>query len=326
MLTIRVRNVNEALNVGVLCLAESGVEQPSRYGLTREYPGPVTTQYDNPCERVLFNPERDANPFFHLFESLWILGGRNDVAYLTRFNKRMAEFSDNGKSFHAPYGFRLRAAFGFDQLNEAVEILTGDPESRRVVLQIWDAKQDLGAESKDIPCNDLIFVKIRDGKLNITVCNRSNDMIWGAYGTNIVQFSMVQEYLAAMLGCQVGTYHQVSDSFHVYLDNASTPLWESLVAQRYSPDPYTSENRKVSWYPLVSNPKTFNKELCAGLIRGFYNIDTDNPFFTLIAGPMEYAWVIWKEGRKQEAMDVLRGLSHWDWCRAGLEWMQRRMK
>ena len=33
-------------------------------------------------------------------------------------------------------------------------------------------------------------------KLCMTVCNRSNDMLWGAYGANVVHMSMLQEFVA----------------------------------------------------------------------------------------------------------------------------------
>jgi len=171
-----------------------------------------------PQNRVLLNPKRDANPFLHLFEALWVLGGRQDVGFLTMFSKRFTEFSDNGATFHAPYGHRLRKKFGFDQVNLACKHLKAKPDSRRVVLQIWDANLDLDANSKDLPCNDLVMCTINPHThaLDITVCCRSNDAIWGAYGTNAVQFSMLQEYMAAKIGVPIGVYTQMSNNFHVY--------------------------------------------------------------------------------------------------------------
>ena len=56
----------------------------------------------------------------------------------------------------------------------------------------------------------------------MTVCNRSNDMLWGAYGANAVHMSMLQEYLASRLEIAVGEYTQISDSFHVYQND----VWE----------------------------------------------------------------------------------------------------
>ena len=82
MHVIRARNVQEALVVGLQDLRRYGVERESRNGPVVVFPEPVTTVCERPEERVLFHCERDANPFFHLFEALWMLAGRNDLAYL----------------------------------------------------------------------------------------------------------------------------------------------------------------------------------------------------------------------------------------------------
>src|SRR6185369_9893998 len=98
--------------------------------------------------------------------------------------------------------------------------LSRDKHNRQAVLQIWDATMDLDAQTKDKPCNDLIFCRTDRGVLDITVCNRSNDIIWGAYGANAVQFSVLQEYLAARIGIPMGEYTQFSFNYHAYESNA----------------------------------------------------------------------------------------------------------
>jgi hypothetical protein len=52
--------------------------------------------------------------------------------------------------------------------------------------------------------------------LDLTVCCRSNDAIWGAHGANAVHFSVLQEYLAARIGVGVGTMYQWSNNYHAY--------------------------------------------------------------------------------------------------------------
>src|SRR5215510_3212831 len=146
MKVIHARNVNDAIVRGAQLLKEGGRPQPSRAGGTIEYPEPVCTVYERPLERVLFDAVRDANPFFHLMEALWMLAGRRDVGWLARFNQRMATYSDDGVVFNAAYGYRWRNQFqlktgdGGDQLSAIVKLLRADPDSRRAVLQIWDAE------------------------------------------------------------------------------------------------------------------------------------------------------------------------------------------
>ena len=69
MKVLQVRNVHEALPRALQLLDREGIRRESRNGPVIQGP-PVATVYMHPWERVLFWPERDANPFFHLYESL----------------------------------------------------------------------------------------------------------------------------------------------------------------------------------------------------------------------------------------------------------------
>lgn len=185
----------------------------------------------NPYRRLVGGYNRNINPFFLFAEAMWIFVGRKDVKFLTMFNKNMENFSDDGNVFHAPYGFRLRhwgirsedkfceenlhAAQGYDQIADAIKLFDNNPNTRQVVLSIWNPDLDLGTKTKDIPCNDIIMLKIRDGKLITTIQNRSNDLHWGL-PTNIFQFSFMTEVIAACLGIELGTQTHNSQSLHVY--------------------------------------------------------------------------------------------------------------
>lgn len=325
------RNVQMALPMGLDFLRREGVARESRNGPVLVADAPVTTVYDKPLERVIFWPERDANPFFHLMESLWMLAGRNDVAFCTKFVKTMLNFSDDGKTFHGAYGYRWRQHFGFDQLGHVIEALKANPDDRRQVVQMWDAKVDLGRTGKDLPCNTQIFFAINvHGALDMTVLNRSNDMIWGAYGANAVHFSYLQEYVAAGIGIPVGRYYQVSNNFHAYLKTYE-PLQE--LADR-APDPYRVSSEclyslgQVQPYPLVStNVKTWQEDLSMfmqdGPIIGFRD-----PFFRRVASPVWLAHKAYKDGsgeaRYVDALEVLQQCQASDWRVACSEWIQRR--
>src|ERR1035437_1373505 len=97
---IKVRNVEEALGEGFQWLKVAGLNETSRNGPVRVAPGPVLTEYSHPQERVVFNPVRDANPVFHLLESLWMLAGSDSVGFLLPYNARMAEYADSDGFLH----------------------------------------------------------------------------------------------------------------------------------------------------------------------------------------------------------------------------------
>src|ERR1017187_3661662 len=107
MRILHVRNVHEALPRALALLEQEGVERPSRNGPVLLGPS-VTTVYERPCERVIFWPERDANPYFHLYEALWMLAGRDGIAGPARYAKQIREYSDDGVVLHGAYGDRWR--------------------------------------------------------------------------------------------------------------------------------------------------------------------------------------------------------------------------
>ncbi len=118
-----------------------------------------------------------------------MLDGRDDVASIASYVKRMETYSDDGKTLQGAYGYRWRSHFSIDQLLSVINKFQVSPEDRRIVLTMWDPITDLGIgqrRSKDLPCNTHVYFKIRDNHLLMTVCCRSNDIVWGAYGANVV--------------------------------------------------------------------------------------------------------------------------------------------
>lgn len=336
MNTIHARNVEEALPLALNMLWDSGQPVTSRGLPTLEAPGPVATVYACPWERVLVDPVRDANPFFHFFESVWILAGANTANLPQFFLSRITDYSDDGKVFHGAYGHRLREAHGFDQLKEAVNILKAKPDTRQVVLSIWHPKLDLGASTKDTPCNDMIMFKIRDERLVMTVCNRSNDAIWGAYGANAVQFSIIQEWVAARLGILPGRYVQMSDSFHVYTD---LPLWKQFAERTWRPTPAVNfyDDTQVAERPLFHDPQDAAWAMeDAEMVNQFAEMDMlPSVATTARAGlksymmkgvgvPMLVAYLNFKAGDWAGAFQACQHIKEPDWAHACHQWINRR--
>lgn len=417
------RNVNEAfahlvtqIHTGRIAIRSS----PSRYGDVLVIDEPVTITYTNPTERVLFNTARDANPFFHLYESLWMLAGRNEVAPLAYFNSRMPEFSDDGTTFNAAYGYRWRNHTdwrpegkrrfkseetgeekdfypGVDQLKLIISHLRQQPWSRRVVLAMWSVEDDLlkiglpcpacggqvtgGPEwewvtchgcnntggtpaSKDIACNTHAYFLVRPGKcpdcegvglrhhttdypiesaelcktckgepypvyLDITVCNRSNDMVWGMLGANYVQFTMLQEYIAAHLDLAPGKYHQVTNNLHVYTATWNAEAWLAYY-QSGVWDWYSSPKREVDFkdeLPLVENSAIFDRELPEFVRRHSRDAvgnEYKSPFLEHVAQPAFIAWHYHKRREYDNAFQTLAGVQALDWRTAMDAWLRKR--
>lgn len=337
MIALRARNVEEALPEGCRVFDwRKGTERESRAGRVRVLRGLYATEYSTPTERVLFDPDRDANPYFHFMEALWMLGGRADVAFPKQFNSKFGQFSDDGKEFHGAYGRRWRSWFGADQLRSIVAALLENRECRRQVLGIWDPTRDLGADSKDVPCNlSVVFQVAPDGRsLDATVFNRSNDLIWGAYGANAVQFSFLLEYLAVSTGLTVGRLTQVSANTHVYerhwdlvekLAKKSKDALDASVARGWY------SRGLVAPYPLVnvSSVGAWDRELATFLDRGVDGTYRD-PFFREVACRLLMSWMAFSNRKSlkrfDEAIGALQECPASDWAKACREWVERRAK
>lgn len=193
--------------------------QSGRGGTTKELLRAVFT-ITNPRQRWVVSRHPTLSPAFAIAEVIWILNGRNDATFLNHWNPRLPKFAGVVDRYHGAYGYRLRHAFGFDQLEQAYRALTHNPDSRQVVLQIWDPATDFpdtegGPVAADIPCNVCALPKVRGGKLEWLQIMRSNDVQRGL-PYNFVQFTCLQEVMAGWIGAEVGAYAHVSDSLHMY--------------------------------------------------------------------------------------------------------------
>lgn len=341
----------------------------SRNGPVLMIDEPVIVTYTHPQERVLRNPVRDCNPFFHLYESLWMLAGSNDVTQLAYYVKRMLDYSDDGKTQNGAYGYRWRKsgvahsedyAYTFtsiDQLNILIEHLKNKPESRRAVLQMWNVEDDLLKidTSKDVCCNTSVYFSIRTEKtvsalgfvehiykdvqyLDMTVTNRSNDLVWGMLGANFVHFTMLQEYVADCLGVRVGKYHQITNNLHIYTSTNSgyTPkewiapyktIWDTSHKEEF--EPYLNSTEHI---PLVNNKEVFDVEVqkfveSHGSSDGFNaRQDYTEKFLRDIAWPMCRAYHWHKLKYDYTALECLQSVAHPVWRADAIEWICRRMK
>lgn len=323
MIVIEARNVNDALTTFCDVLAANGVRRGSRYGEVTYIPVPVTTHYMKPTERVLFSRERDANPFFHFFESLWMLAGRNDVAFPARFAANIASFSDDGKTFNGAYGHRWRGHFGHDQLKKIIETLRANPDDRRCVLQMWDGRHDLGLASKDVPCNTAAYLSVNAvGEVDMTVTNRSNDAVWGCYGANAVHFSMLQEYVAGHLGRSVGSYWQMSNNLHVY-EATRHLLPSTILIDNY----FTGAASPMPMFSPLEKPGAWDEDL-EMFLDNPANFGLRHSFFRRVATPMWMTFSAYANrgdaDRFSVAREILSQCRAEDWRQACLEWLGRR--
>ena len=201
--------------------------QDGRGGPSREIVHAAISIAD-PRQRWAVSRQPALNPALALAEVVWIMTGRRDLAFLEFWSREYRKYAGDGPELHGAYGYRIRRHLSIDQLDRAFRALSSNPDTRQVVLQIWDSEVDMPNPDgtpvdDDIPCNVVSMPKVRDGRLEWLQVIRSNDVFRGL-PYNLVQFTSLQEILAGWLNVECGTYNQLSDSLHVYEQNTADVL------------------------------------------------------------------------------------------------------
>lgn len=213
----RFQSVDDAFQGMLSRLLTEGEREESRNGPTLELSA-QTIIIEDPTDRFLRSRARHNNPFAAIAESLWVIAGRNDLAYLTPYLRRAADYSDDGGvSWRGGYGPRLRDWHGVDQLAEVRALLGESKSTRRAVMSIFDPAQDF-RNSKDIPCNNWLHFLSRAGKLDLHVAARSTDIWFGFSAINAFEWSVLQEMLARWLHLEVGNLIFFTSSLHLYVE------------------------------------------------------------------------------------------------------------
>lgn len=319
MYEITGRYLDSLYKRGLQIINEIGMQEESRNGPVLVLPAPLLTEWLWPRRRVLFNPARRCNPFFHVMEALWMLAGRNDVAFVAKLVKRMADYSDNGLTFNGAYGWRWRRHFNRDQIIGVVEELRSNPKSRRCVIAMWDAWEDHpAAQTKDLPCNTQLMFRVNQERLDMTVVNRSNDMIWGLYGANAVHMSFLMEFIASAVGVPMGKMYTLSNNAHVY------PLMVDLSKLMDGLDYKSPTFDGKEEIPLLPEGTDYMDAL--GEIEKFCKYwPTANlklPFLTTVAQPMMAAWGVRND--LELSLKHANTIADQEWRIACTQWLKTR--
>ena len=151
---------------------------------------------------------------------LWMVSGSTDNESLLKDYPNIARFMEKPKSIDLPanfntfYGPRI-----LEQLPHIIKELKNNPDTRRAVISILDKSDSLLLDKPDetleFPCCDSATFSIREGKLNIHLHMRSQNMgqvlkldmyLWGRFQTQI----------AEELGLPVGKFTSTIVSAHVF--------------------------------------------------------------------------------------------------------------
>ncbi|MDB5182106.1 MAG: thymidylate synthase [Candidatus Saccharibacteria bacterium] len=105
----------------------------------------------------------------------------------------------------------------FDEPNSQIEFLINNLNPDRPVgeaqISMWDKNIDQG--QKVAPCTQIIWARIKHGKLELHVHANSSDA-YKKLLMNMLEFISLQYYIAERVGVPVGKYYHFLDSCHLH--------------------------------------------------------------------------------------------------------------
>ncbi|MFK0691574.1 thymidylate synthase [Mesorhizobium sp. IMUNJ 23033] len=211
-MNIRGDSLDDLLRSVYRRIVRDGMNISPRKGDAREIIGAKLT-LTNP--RARFSRAESRSILFScLGEFTWILSGSESLSQIAYYISRYRELSNDGLILRGAYGPRIFGGGANSQFNQIARALSRNTDSRQNVIQIFDP-EDLADDNLDVPCTCTMQFFKRQNRLHMMVSMRSNDAFIGM-PHDIFCFTMLQEIMTRRIGCELGEYHHVAGSLHLY--------------------------------------------------------------------------------------------------------------
>lgn len=195
----------------------------------------ISFRIDDPIDRTPYLEARKANVVFQHAEALWYLAGSDDLDMIGYYAPSLKRFSADGRTLTGTaYGARMFAPDdgGASQFDRVLRLLKDDPTTKRAVLLAMRPEELVDMGNIDVACTLGLQFMLRDGALHASAYMRGNDALVGLLG-DVFAFTFIQEYLARLLGVQVGAYTHHVGSMH--LNAADSDRAKAILAEAAGP-------------------------------------------------------------------------------------------
>lgn len=155
-------------------------------------------------------------------ELIWFLAGDTNTAYLTKHGVTIwDDWADETGDLGPVYGKQWRSwatpdGRTIDQIQEVVETLKSNPDSRRMIVSAWNP-----ADIPDMalaPCHCLFQFYVAEGRLSCQLYQRSADVFLGV-PFNIASYALLTMMMAQVTGLQPGDFVHTLGDAHLYLNH-----------------------------------------------------------------------------------------------------------
>jgi thymidylate synthase len=157
-----------------------------------------------------------------IYELLWFLKGDTNIQYLKENNVSIwDEWADENGNLGPVYGKQWRSWQGangktIDQINEAVNAIKNNPDSRRIIVSAWNVAEI--SEMALAPCHCLFQFYVADGKLSCQLYQRSADTFLGV-PFNIASYALLTMMMAQVCGLKPGEFVHTFGDVHLYTNH-----------------------------------------------------------------------------------------------------------
>jgi len=164
-----------------------------------------------PDLNTIETPYRKWSKSYADFEWDWYLSANPNAEEISKRASIWKSMMDYQGNVNSNYGYQWNRN---DQLRKVINILKKDPTTRKASISLYDGKE-IDLYSKDTVCTYAINFYITNGKLNMQVMMRSNDLVYG-FCNDQYCFSKLQMLVAEELSLDIGIYTHFVCNMHIY--------------------------------------------------------------------------------------------------------------
>ena len=172
---------------------------------------------EDPMDNHISYEQRNWKQDYAEAEWQWYLSGDRSIYKLEDIYGKVPEIwkrmADEDGHVNSNYGWQWQRN---QQIDYVINKLKTKTDTRHAAISIYDAKEHYAYEH-DTPCTYAVQFTILNGRLDMAVVMRSNDL-WYGFCNDQYCFSMLQKMIADELKIEIGTYYHFAHNMHLYND------------------------------------------------------------------------------------------------------------
>lgn len=197
---------------------------------------PMTIVIDNPCQSDKWiHAKSPVGPMYYEEYIDEIVKGKHSGKFDYDYHSRLFNHSVNTDlglvesmipdkdtcQAHVKVLLKHLSGRSSNQIEYIIKKLKQFPTSRRALAITWEPVIDAKVTDHEVPCLQYIQCMINQGRLDMIVMFRSEDMLLG-YPVNVVGLVNLMMYIANQIGVKCGTYTHIVTIPHIYVSDVDT--------------------------------------------------------------------------------------------------------